>query len=266
MPRYQALTKTSYAGKHFKRYTSYQFAASQNLAPLVQQELVKACMVLPIAFIQEGAQFVSVAVQGFLPGKNLLVAPDGRWIGGYIPAAYRSHPFALLPNEEGQLVLCIDTDSGLLNDIEGEALFDSDAHPAQAVKDVLGFLEQLAANGKATEAMCAALAEHQLIEPWPIKVQLAEGEEKIINGLHRINEAALNQLDAEALKALQQNGGLQMSYMQLLSMQHIDKLAELAKARAAFEEQQATKVPVTPNVDLDLEFLNQGGTLSFAGL
>lgn len=233
--------------------------------PLVQQELVKACMALPIAFLEQGEHFVPVAVQGFAPGRNMCVAPDGRWMGAYIPAAYRGYPFALLPNEQGQWVLCMNADSGLISDSEGEALFDAEGNTSQAVKDVLRFLEQVAQNRQTTQVICDVLAQQQLLEPWQIKVKTGEGEQSI-TGLFRINESALNQLDAAALKTLQQTGALQLAYMQLLSMQHMSKLAELAKANAQYAQQQATKLQADKNGNLDLEFLNQNGTLNLSGL
>ena len=60
-----------------------------------------------------------------------------------------------------------------------------------------------------------------------------------------------------------------MAYMQLLSMQHLDKLAELAKAHEQHEQAQAqtaAALPVNSKGELDLEFLNQTDTLSFSGL
>ncbi len=47
MPTYQALTPSTHRGKRWKRYTDYRFAAADTLAPLVVQELAKACMSIP---------------------------------------------------------------------------------------------------------------------------------------------------------------------------------------------------------------------------
>jgi hypothetical protein len=59
---------------------------------------------------------VPVAVQGLAPGQNLFVAPDGRWLAAYTPAAYRGYPFQLAHAENGQQVLCFDEESGLITD------------------------------------------------------------------------------------------------------------------------------------------------------
>jgi len=95
MPRYQAITKADFANLRWKRYDSYTFAAQDATVPVLAQELSKACMSLPIAFIQQGDAFITAAVQGLQMGQNLLVTSEGRWAVAYTPAAYRGYPFAL---------------------------------------------------------------------------------------------------------------------------------------------------------------------------
>ncbi|MDV7395813.1 SapC family protein, partial [Arthrospira platensis SPKY1] len=116
MPRYEPVAASTHATQRWQRYSSHAFAATDAVAPLVVQELPKACMHLAIAFIPQGEHFTPVAVLGLQPGQNLFVTPDGRWLGGYTPAAYRGHPFALANTPNGQQVLCVDADSGLLHD------------------------------------------------------------------------------------------------------------------------------------------------------
>lgn len=267
MSTYQALSHSAHATQRLKRYTSYAFAGADALAPLVQQELSRACMQLPIAFVQIGESFAPMAIQGFEPGKNLRVAPNGQWLGGYIPAIYRGYPFALLPDATGQSALCFDGDSQLINEVEGERLFDMQGKPSQTIQNVLSFLNQLDQNRQLTVRLCQALSEHQLIQPWPITVQTEAGEEKTITGLNRIDEGALHQLDGSALQALQRSGAMAVAYMQLLSMQHVSTLANLSRARTQYQQDQAQQeLAKDAKGDLNLEFLNEGGTLNFANL
>ncbi len=258
MPAFHAIAQSTHADKRWKRYASYAFAAKDALAPLVVQELPRAMLHLPIAFARQDEAFTPVAVLGIQPGQNLFVAPDGRWLGGYTPAAYRAHPFALANLPDGQQVLAFDADSGLLAEAEGEAFYDSEGRPAQAVQDILAFLTQVQANRVQTQHVCKVLAEHQLIQPWPITVQSETGERQV-DGLYRIDEAALNALPAEALKALQQAGALPMVYCQLLSMQQLALLGQLAQAH----HKAAQTLPVAPSAELDLSFLSKDGTFSF---
>lgn len=266
MPDYQALNPQQHANLSWNRYSSYQFAQNDAVAPLVAQELPKACVHLPIAFMPtpEGT-ITTVALLGLKPQENLVVTSQGHWSLGYIPATYRSYPFKLLPTTEGGYVLCVDTTSGLLGP-EGEALFDASQQPTPAIQEVLGFLQQVAHNAVVTQQLCQQLHSHQLLEPWPLQITTPQGQQQL-QGLLRINEAALQQLDANTLHSLQQSSALQMAYMQLLSMQHVSQLAQLAQARHHQAQQQTlAEQSLQTNSELDLEFLNQGGTLTFSNL
>lgn len=87
MANLQAVSKERHADKRWQWYSSYSFAASDAVAALVVRELPKALMSLPIGFISIEDRCVPVAVQGLVGGQNLLVAPDGRWLGTMCPPA-----------------------------------------------------------------------------------------------------------------------------------------------------------------------------------
>ena len=233
MPNYQVITRESHGAKRWLRYTGYAFAMREAVMPLALAELAKAALSLPIGFIAQGDGFVPVAVMSLQPEQNLFVAVDGRWIHGYIPAAARGYPFRLAKATDGRQVLCIDEDSGLVNDgPDGEAFFDDEGKPVQALREIMDFLEQTEQSRQVAARACAVLNKHHLIQHWPIIHQTASGERKI-DGLFRIDEAALNQLDAEALLEVRNAGGLLIAYCQLLSMQHLPALGELTAARSS---------------------------------
>lgn len=259
------ITQNEFASKRFKRYESYAFAAKEALAPLALRELVKAVLAMPVAFAKVQDAFVPVAVLGISNGQNLFVAPDGRWIGRYVPAAYRGYPFVLANGPDDKQILCFDDSSGLLHDSEGEPFFADDGKPTQGINDILNFLTQLAVNRQATARVCALLQEHDLIEPWPIKLKGKEGEpERALEGLFRVNEVAFNQLDEKTLHILHQGGVLPVVYCQLLSMQHLQSLGELAQAHEQAKQQAA--LPKTEAGELDLTFLADDTTISFENL
>lgn len=264
MASYIPLSKTAHAGQRWQRHIDYGFAAQDAVAALVAHELPKAMLALPIGFVATGTAFAPVAVQGLAPGQNLWVAPDGRWLGGYTPAAYRGHPFALVPAEDGQQVLCIDPASLQDGGAQGEPLFGSDGALAPTVQQVLDFFTQVRANAEATARICAVLQQHRLIAPWEITVQDGQGE-RSVRGLHRIDEAALNALPAEAFEAVRQAGALPVVYCQLLSMQHLPWLGQMAHERSQAAA-QPRPLPQKSNGELDLEFLSQSGTFSFGNL
>lgn len=278
VPDIQIISRQRHSQLQWQPPRNYLFAAQDAVVPLAVAELPKAQATLPLAFILMGegdtAQYTPVAVLGLAPHRNLFIAPDGRWLGAYIPAVYRSRPFVLAQTPEGQQVLCIDEEAGLVLGTGAEPFFTPEGEPAPAVAAMLHFLTELQASRAATVRMCAAVQRHGLFQPWPITVQTDAGPQPL-SGLSRINEEAFNALPAEALLELRQAGALPLIFCQLLSMQHLPRLGELAQAhaqaaaqaaQAAAQAAQATAalpVRTTPTGELDLEFLNQGGTLRF---
>jgi len=259
MPKIEALSGERHAHKFWQRYPSYDFARAEAVTSLVASELPKAIMSLPVAFLQQGDAYVPVAVLGLEPGKNLFVAQNGRWIGQYVPAALRGYPFVLLRNGE-QLVMCADEESGLIGD-EGLPLFDAEGKPAEAVQAVLDFLVQVEQSRVRTVAACAALARHGCIRPWTITHKFDAENERRIEGLFQIDEAALNALPDEAFLELRRAGALLIAYGQLLSMQHLPLLGQLADAHA----KAAAPLP-TQGKDIDLSFLSEGEMFKFDGM
>lgn len=258
------LTLSQFSGKRFLRPSSYTFAAKDTIASLVAQEFPKAALSLPIGFVAAGEGFAPVAVLGLQPGQNLFVSLEGRWLGGYIPATYRGYPFLLADAEEGRQVLCINDAHGAISETEGEAFFGVDEQPTEAVKDILNFLNQVATNRLGTSKVMAVIQKHQLISPWPIKLQSATQQEQIVEGLYRIDEVALNSLPATALEEVRQSGGLPLIYCQLLSMQHLPMLGKLAQA--LHEAERVASMPKSNESDLDMSFLADDMTISFNNL
>lgn len=261
MPSFEAVTPQQHAGRFWHPSPDYRFAASDPLATLVVAELPEACIYMPLGFSPVGETFVPVALQGLRAGQNLWVDGQGRWRGGYIPAVYRSHPFALGQADERH-VLCVDRDSGLINeDQNGQPFFDVEDQPTEQVQRIRDFLSQVRASAEATKPQCAALQSQGLIQPWPLQVTAGE-ETQTLQGLYRIDEDALNVLSSEAFDKLRQAGALPMVYCQLLSMRHVGRLGELARAEGSQAPQPAKAngkerdASVTNNGNLDLDFLN----------
>ena len=238
------------------------------VAPLVASELPKAVISLPVGFLQHDESYIPVAILGVQTGRNLFVAQNGRWAGQYIPSIFRSYPFKLANTEDGQQVLCVDEDSGLIIDAEkntGEALFDAEGKPVQAIMDVLNFLNQSEQSRLRTVIACAALQKHNLIRPWSITLKTETGEQQIA-GLFQIDEAALNQLSGEAMLEVREAGGLLVAYCQLLSMQHLPVLGELLAAHAKVAA-EALKTPVaTSKPSMGFSLAANTDTINFGNI
>ncbi|MBO6758462.1 MAG: SapC family protein [Roseibium sp.] len=248
----QPVSRDRHASKHWQRFSSYEFAQKTAVAPLVMAEFPKATQSFPIGFIKEADRYFPVAVLGIEPNVNLYVGPDGRWIGGYIPASLRGYPFRIGETEAGEQLLCIDEDSGLITDPpEGLPFFDENGDLTADVQQILVFLGQTYQNRAATLDVCKLLAGAGLIVPWDIKIVADDGE-KALQGLHRIDEEALNKLDTGQFEKIRQAAALPLVYSQLLSMQHVKLLGKLTDARAQRAALMAKETPKVPELTQSL--------------
>ena len=240
MTELAAITLERHAKKVYQNVPDNAFAAERTFIPLVVAELSKAVPAMPTGFIKLDAGYQLVAITSLQPGTNLYVAPDGKWLGGYIPAALRAYPFQLAQQEgAGEFILCINEGSGLVVESteNGNAFFDDQDQPTQAIKDILNFLTKIKASRDATQETVNALADAGLIMPW--KINLKQGEKVVpVESLFCIDEAALNKLDDEDFLAVRKGDGLALAYAQLLSMKQFALLERLGKLRGQILAQQ----------------------------
>jgi hypothetical protein len=230
MPQLQAISKSQHAKYRWLPYTDYRFAAEDNFAPLALNEFQRAAIVAPIVFILRADTYYPVLMQGLLPGKNLLTGPKGKWLGSYVPAHYRSHPFCLAKNDERKNVFCFDGDSEFVKDtaelgvLSKPFFYEGEVSPELA--EILIFLEQLQASRIKTQEVVAMYQDLELIKPWVMQAKLGD-EHKSIKGLYRIDDERLGDLSAESLKKLMESGALAAAYCQLLSLQQLPRLEKL---------------------------------------
>lgn len=262
MPHFVALSPSRHRDMGWLKVADYLFAEHETLVPLVGEELPHALAIMPMGFRQrETGNFELVAVMSLQAQRNLFVHPDGRWIGGYKPAALRGYPFSL-QREQGsdRHVLCFDENSGLMLENprgDGEPFFDAQGEPAPLVKKLLDFLGQWEQQRQVTQRAVDMLAAQELIVPWEVKVaDEASGNTQAVQGLYRLDEKALNALDEKGMAALRAVNALPIAYAQLFSQHRIGVLGKLYRLHAEFEQEDPAKV--------DIESLFDDGSEDFS--
>lgn len=253
MVNFVPVSRERHRGKGFRRPADYAFSATQAVVPLVGVELAQAAIAMPIAFIEQSRHYLPVAVMSPAPGRNLFVAPNGQWLGSYIPAALRSYPFRLLRAEGSEkAVLCIDEDGGWVVNVDAdtEKFFEEDGSPSATLKPIMEFLEQIEQSRLQTDTAVGALADAHVIHPWPLTVTVDNRPQKV-DGLHCIDEAALNGADSETFLMLRQSSSLVVAYAQLMSMQNVAKLASLARTQQQLAHPPAPAAAPLAALDVD---------------
>jgi hypothetical protein len=236
--QFTPVSRERHAFKSWRPNSHFGFAATTCLVPLVRAELPRMATLMPVAFIQEAGGYMPAAVLSLGAGENQFVEPDGSWLGPYVPAFLRSHPFRLMRDQErpADRFLCIDEQFAVVpgSSPDAQPFFDAEGHLAPSLRAVVDFLEKLERDRIATEAASAALVEARLIRPWQITIRAAAGE-KSVEGLYRVDDAALNALDDSKFLELRRAGALPMAYAQLMSMsqlgifERLDRYKNLAK-------------------------------------
>lgn len=224
------VSRTEHAQSYWKPRQGYEFAAAKQVVPVMLAELSRLVPNYVLGFVRdENENFKAVALVGLGGDRNLYITPDSKWLCEYVPAALRAFPFTVLKSTDGNNVFCIQSDH-LSESTEHERLLDDDGELGVRTAETYKFISHCELNRNQTAEACEALAQAAIIEPWPISVSRGEGEEpRMINGLHRINEEALNELDAENLAGLRVSGALLLAYAQLFSMAQLDQLTRRAE-------------------------------------
>ncbi len=247
MPQWIALSPSQHAGLGYLPRDGYHFADQLNVAGILLAELPKLLPHYVVVLLKEGDHFQPMVLLG-VGERNLYVAPNGKWLGTYVPASLRGYPFTLANSEQpGEKVFAIDADH--LSENQGDALFDDDGKLAGTAAQTLDFLTQCDRNRAVTQQACDALQRAGVIEQWPLTIERGEGQEPLtVNGLHRINEQALNSLENDVYATLK-GAPMALAHAQMFSMSQLNQLAE----RARFHENSHAEHGATQEVPEDLD-------------
>lgn len=128
-------------------------------------------------------------------------------------------------------MLCLD-EAAFSTEPEAEPLFAADGADAPALAQARTFAHQYGANLQTTRRALRRLHDAGLITPWPLKLQRADGAQTAVEGLWRLDEAALKRLPPAQLAELCATGALGLAYAQLLSHARIDNLQKNAAIHA----------------------------------
>lgn len=225
MQAFEVVTQDAFAGKYWKHPGHYSYAQTFNLVPVAANELVRAAAHLPLAFIEAAGRWQMVAITSLLPGTNLLVGPQGQWLGGYVPAVLRSHPFSLTQPAEGEdYILCVQgKGEHLVGKGQGAPFFDEQGELTAQTRRAMEFLVDIEAGRAQASQGVQALADAKLLTPWELTAN-HNGQNYPVEGLFRLDAAAFSALKTRAMDALHKVGAVPLAYAQLFSMEQMYQL------------------------------------------
>lgn len=236
--------------------------AHQPLLPVQANEAGRLAGSMPLALIRDAQQtsgWSLVAVCGKQQDRNLYFDATGRWLGHVPPVSLQHFPFVLIPIGDDKALPCFDKRSGLLSEApDAQPFFDAQGQLTGEAKAKVEALVAHHPHVRQTQRALATLSQAKIITPWPATVIEAAGVE--ITGLYGIDEKALQALSDETFIALRAHGALTLAYAIAFSLNQLHLLNRLARINAG------RTPPTNGNGELDLEFLNDGGTINFGTL
>lgn len=229
MSDWHALTPDRHGQWTLRPEADLRIAAESMVVPLAVAELRRAVSQFPLAFMPTASGHYDVfALLSLRRGTCPMVGHDGRWQEGYIPAALRAHPFALLPrDDDDRMTLSVDEDSPRLDPLgeRGAPLFTG-GEPSDTTERLLHFLTETHRSRQRTRTMTAALAAQGLIQPWSLSVTLMDKPQRL-EGLYAIDGPCLEALGDDAFLGLRAAGALMLAHAQLLAQGNIAALERL---------------------------------------
>lgn len=257
MASYQVVNREEFKDLYWKRFDSYYFAANRPVVALVLDEFPKVVTEMPICFLKQESTYLAVALLSLKDNTNLFIGSDGTWMTNYVPAVLRGYPFALHPSPEGESVLCVDTDSGLISKSGGEKFFDYQGTPTEQISKIVGFLSSIEQQQALTVSLCGQLAGLNLLKPWSFSASPQEPPLTIDN-MYQVDTDALDKLSGDDLTSIAQTGALALAYGQIFSTNNVIKL--ISRADKIAREQQS------PAKGFSLDMSESSQTLNFDNL
>lgn len=225
------VSREQHAATRVAPITDWRIVQGLNAVPVSTVEFAEVARELPIAFVATGRdeqgrpQVTPVVLMGLRDGENLCVAPDGRWLGTYVPASLRRYPFAYAMSADQQVGLVADAAWEGFGGETGERLFDDAGAPSAYLQSMLQFLDQFEREMLRTRALCDRLVAHDLLRGGEIRGQLPDGRSVNAGGFFMIDEDKLAKLADEAVLELHRSGLMGLIHAHRVSMGHVQTLA-----------------------------------------
>jgi hypothetical protein len=129
----------------------------------------------PIVFQKshDGTTFQPVALFGFREGQNLFLR-NGRWDAHYLPLALERQPF-LIGIDGEELMVHLDMDHPRVSTTQGEPVFLAYGGMTEFLERINSVLLTIHQGLQSTPAFMAALLEHDLLEPFALDIEQADG-------------------------------------------------------------------------------------------
>lgn len=231
----EILTRQKHAELRLRPHTTFRFAATAHLAPLVLSEMPEAAKTYPLVFVRypEGG-ILPAAILGLESDQNLFVDAGGGWDAPYIPAHFRRYPFILVDQGDAYVMGAdIRADHWALSGEEGERVFSEDGSLSPKSVIALDLLRSIQAEIAPTRQLGEELDRSGLLVERAASIATGDGEPDFeIGGLWIIHEERIKSLDPQTALRWLALGWMLPIHAHLVSLSNFAALGVRGRDRA----------------------------------
>lgn len=220
-----------HANLALKKNFGLGYTKDVNAVPVNLIEFPQICHYYPIAFSPDDSG-TPVAILGLRDNENLFLH-NGLWEDEtYIPAYIRRYPFIFseMPGND-QLSLCIDMESGVVEEGGEQKFFTEDGKPTQLSTNALEFCKSYHAAAQHTIEFGKALDAAGLLVERHAEIGIGPGKKINFSGFRIIDEAKLADLDDKTFSEWRKKNWLPFIYAHLFSGAQWQRLTRLLNKR-----------------------------------
>lgn len=231
-PSFVPLDKNKHKNIKVRVDTTFASCKESHLAAISLKEVPFAAAAMPLVIIQtpENGTYHVAGMMGVEPNTNLF-CQDDTWLGHHVPWNVQRYPFDLQGNQE-RVIICIDENSDLVGEKDGEALFDDKGDATEHLERVRALVSQIADSEINSAKFFEHIKKYDLLDPMSVKVIFADGERRNLVGMYSISEQRLLKLPDEAVLELTRTGSMGMLYAMMTSVGQLNTLVRISKTTA----------------------------------
>ena len=225
------LDKKSHKNFKVTEMENLYFAKDLSFVPLLAEEVKRVARDFPVVI--SGGEKPSFIALVSLGGENLAINEDGKWISAYVPAFLRRYPFSLAASQDDaqQKIILIDEESSLFSKSKGKQLFKKSGENSELLDNAVRFLQEFDAKEQFSQALAEKFVASEIVEEREISVGEDEEKKVLVNGFLVVDREKLNSLSDDVLAGWAREGVLALIDAHIESLEHIQKLFELAMHR-----------------------------------
>ena len=222
------LNQNIHGNTRVKQSNDYSRFKDQFVIPLVVQDFVPLASEFPIVFLKnaETGEFLPAAMMGLKKGVNAY-CQTAEWEAPVRPLGFKNAPLSLsVVNENKEdLFVCIDEDSDLVSDSEGELLFNTDGTETEFLKQRKDTLLNMVSFQEQTRAITDYFVQNKLLTSRQLTVNLKSEDKPVqIDGIYLIDENKIKDLPDDTFNELRKKGLLPLIYAHIHSLQQVGRL------------------------------------------